>query len=89
MDAYSERDLEDSAEQAPLSDAFLIQQQMKTKPLGGRMGWFRLYHICREVIPCWWNPVTHEYQMVSPAQIRRFRLYPCAASCAISPAFRG
>ena len=76
MDAYSERDLVVSAEQAPNSDAFLIQQQMKMKPLGGRMGWFRLYHICREVIPCWWDPVTHEYQMVSPTQIRRFRLHP-------------
>ena len=61
VDADSERDLEDSAEQAPLSDAFLIQQRMNMKPLGGRMGWFRLYHICREVIPCWWDPVTHEY----------------------------
>ena len=40
------------------------------------MGWFRLYHICREVIPCWWNPDTHEYQMVSPAQIKRYKLQP-------------
>ena len=46
------------------------------QPLGGRMGWFRLYHICREVIPCWWDPVTHEYQLVSPTQIRQFRLQP-------------
>ena len=76
VDAYAERDLEDSAAQAPNSDAFLIQQKMKMQPLGGRMGWFRLYHICREVIPCWWDPVTHEYQMVSPAQIRQFHLQP-------------
>ena len=76
LDADSEHDLEDSAEQAPLSDAFLIQQRMRMQPLGGRMGWFRLYHICREVTPCWWDPVTHEYQLVSPTQIRQFRLQP-------------
>ncbi len=76
LDAISEDDLLASAEQAPNSDAFLIQQKLRMKSLGGRMGWFRLYHICREVIPCWWNPVTHEYQMVSPAQIKQFHLQP-------------
>ena len=76
MDATSEYDLKMSHAQAPNSDAFLIQQQLKTKPLGDQMGWFRLYHICREVIPCWWNPETHEYQMVTPAQIKRYKLQP-------------
>ena len=76
VDATSEYDLEQSLEQAPHSDTFLLQKKLSMKPLGGRMGWFRLYHICREVIPCWWDPVTHEYQMVSPAQIKRFRLQP-------------
>ena len=76
IDATSEYDLEQSLEQAPHSDTFLLQKKVNMKPLGGRMGWFRCYHICREVIPCWWDPVTHEYQMVSPAQIKRFRLQP-------------
>ena len=76
MDATSEYDLKMSQAQAPDSDAFLIQQQLKAQPLGERMGWFRLYHVCREVIPCWWNPETHEYEMVSPAQVKRYQLQP-------------
>ena len=76
VDATSEYDLQMSLAQAPKSDAFLIQKQLNMQPLGERMGWFRLYHICREVIPCWWNPETHEYQMVSPAQIKRYHLQP-------------
>jgi len=76
VDATSEYDLKMSQAQAPDSDAFLIQQQLKMQPLGEHMGWFRLYHICREVIPCWWNPETHEYEMVSPAQVKRYNLQP-------------
>ena len=76
VDGYSEDDLRRSAQQAPNSDAFLIQQQLRPKELGNHSGWFRMFHICREVIPCWWNPQTHEYQLVTPAQVRRYKLAP-------------
>ena len=44
--------------------------------MGNHVGWFRMFHICREVIPCWWNPITHEYQLVTPAEIRSYKLGP-------------
>ncbi len=65
-----------SAEQTPNSDTFLIQKRLQPVGLGNHMGWFRMFHICREVIPCWWNPVSHEYQLVTPAQIRNDKLAP-------------
>ena len=74
--AYSEESLVASAQQAPNSDAFLIQKRVEPIELGNHVGWFRLFHIFREVIPCWWHPVTHEYQMVTPGEMKRYRLAP-------------
>ena len=76
VNAYSEESLCWSAQQAPHSDAFLIQKRVDPLTLGNHLGWFRLFHIFREVIPCWWHPATHEYQMVTPRQMRQFKLGP-------------
>ena len=76
MDGESEAALRQSAELAPNSDAFLIQQRVKMKKLGDHAGWFRLHHVCGEVIASWWDPVTHEYQLVSPSQVKQYRLTP-------------
>jgi hypothetical protein len=76
MEGYSEDALRESAELAPNSDAFLIQQRVHMKQLGSHVGWFRLFHVCGTVIPCWWNPVSHEYHLVTPAQVKRYRLAP-------------
>ena len=56
VDAWSGEDLRKSTELAPYSDSFLIQQQVEPTELGGHFGWFRMFRICREVLPCWWNP---------------------------------
>ena len=87
-DAQSEDGLHWSAEQTPNSDTFLIQKRLQPVELRNHMGWFRMFHICREVIPCWWNPVSHEYQLVTPAQIRNCKLPPYGASCGASPEYR-
>jgi hypothetical protein len=74
MDGYSEDALSESAELAPNSDAFLIQKRLTMKKLGSHSGWFRMMYICGEIISCWWDPVSHEYHLVTPAQVKRFRL---------------
>ena len=76
MDATSEDALYSSAQQAPNSDSFLIQQRLHMKDLGTHKGWFRIYHVCRQVIPCWWDPVSHEYALVSPRDVKRYGLGP-------------
>jgi hypothetical protein len=78
IDATSYEDVLMSAEQAPDSDAFLIQRQLKPKRLGDHIGWFRMFHIINEVIPCWWDPYSHEYHLVTPAQRRYHKLNPLA-----------
>jgi hypothetical protein len=74
--ATSKDDLLKSAADAPKSDAFMIQQQVTPKPLGQHFGWFRVYYICGQVIPCWWNQTAHEYHLVSPGQMRHHKLNP-------------
>ena len=77
IDGQSEYDLHRSAEQAPNSDSFLIQRLLRSKQLDGpHSGWFCLFHICGEIIPCSWNPITHEYHLVTPAQQRFYKLAP-------------
>ena len=76
VDADSEDALLWSAEQAPNADTFLIQRRVEPKDLGVHVACFKMFHICREVIPCWWNPVTHEYQMVTPGEIKMYHLAP-------------
>ncbi|MFC1958072.1 RimK family alpha-L-glutamate ligase [Chloroflexota bacterium] len=78
IDGHYEEDLLESAEQAPNSDAFLIQKFVEPKKLGYHVGWFRMFYICGEVIPCWWNPSSHEYHLVSPQQVKRYKLAPLA-----------
>ena len=74
IDGDSEDDLRKSAAEAPNSDSFLIQRRLKPKDLDGRSGWFRMFHVFGEIIPCWWNPTNHEYHLVTPAQQRYFKL---------------
>ncbi len=40
---------------------FLIQQHIEPQMRGGRRAWFRVYHVCERVIPCWWDDRTHRY----------------------------
>ena len=76
IDGSSHYDVHKSAEQSPNSDAFLIQRQLKPKTLGDHVGWFRMFHVINEVIPCWWNPISHEYHLVTPAQRQKYKLTP-------------
>ena len=78
INSYYEDDLLKSAEEAPNSDAFLIQKQVDPIKLGSHSGWFRMFYICGEVIPCWWNPSSHEYHLVTPQQVKRYKLTPLA-----------
>ena len=41
---------------------FLVQQRIEPKVWAGRRAWFRVYDICGQIIPCWWDDITHRYQ---------------------------
>ncbi len=46
---------------------FLLQQRIEPQILAGRRAWFRVYHICGTIIPCWWDDLTHRYAIVNPS----------------------
>lgn len=76
VNSTSKADLLRSVKESPRSDAWLIQQQVTPQQLGQHVGWFRLYYMCGQVIPCWWDPGSHEYHLVTPGQMRHYKLEP-------------
>lgn len=76
LEGCSEDDLHRSAAATPHSDAFLLQRKIVPTSLAGQVGWFRMFHVFGEVIPCWWHPTTGNYQLVTPLEERRFKLRP-------------
>lgn len=55
---------------------YLVQEQVEARVLGGRPAWFRVFYAGGEVIPCWWHPLTHIYNVVTPDQEADFELAP-------------
>ena len=45
---------------------FLVQQRIEPQIIGGRRAWFRVYSVCGQIIPCWWDDTTHKYGVVTP-----------------------
>lgn len=45
---------------------FLVQQRIEPQRLAGRRAWFRVYQVCGETIPCWWDDLTHRYSLFVP-----------------------
>ncbi len=45
---------------------FLLQQSIEPQMLNGRRAWFRVYFVCGQIIPCWWNDRTHRYALFAP-----------------------
>ncbi len=76
MDGRSEEDLRKSAEISPGSETLLLQRRLTMKDLDRHKGWFRMFHICGTVIACWWDPVSHDYHLVTPAQVEKHGLAP-------------
>ena len=44
---------------------FLVQQNIEPQQIGNRRGWFRVYYVCGQIIPCWWDDRTHRYAVFS------------------------
>jgi len=48
---------------------FLIQEKILPINLGNRPAWFRVIYCFEKIIPCWWHPVTHVYDVLTVKQI--------------------
>jgi len=44
---------------------YLVQAHVEPMNLDGRPAWYRIFYAGGEVWPCWWNPSTHIYAILS------------------------
>lgn len=62
------------ARQHHKNDKYLLQETIRPAYLSEDRGWFRIFYAFGEIIPCWWDDVTHAYESVSPQQESTFGL---------------
>lgn len=53
---------------------YLLQKTITPQKLDGRDAWFRVIFCDGQLYPCWWNPATHIYTLVSAEDEIRYGL---------------
>lgn len=56
------------------NDKYLLQETVRPKILEGTKAWFRVLYALGEILPCWWDDITHVYRPLLPAEEERFGL---------------
>ncbi len=56
------------------SDPYLVQAWVVPEQLDGRPAWFRILYCGGAVFPCWWDPLTHQYDPLAPDDEARLGL---------------
>ncbi len=54
------------------NDKYLLQETVRPRLLDGSKAWFRALYAFGEIIPCWWDDVTHIYCRLSTDDEERF-----------------
>ncbi len=53
---------------------YLAQVHIEPRLLSGRKAWFRSFYVGGDCIPCWWNPASHVYAVLTSDEERQFDL---------------
>jgi hypothetical protein len=53
------------ARQSHKNDKYLLQETIKPIECAGRRAWFRVFYAFGDIIPSWWDDVTHIYSLIS------------------------
>jgi hypothetical protein len=70
LDAHTIDDIQ-SARQQYHYDKYLVQEKISPVILSGKRAWFRVFYICGEVLPCWWDDQTKIAEILSSSDIDR------------------
>jgi hypothetical protein len=54
------------------NDKYLLQETVKPKFLDPNKAWFRVLYGFGEIIPCWWDDITHEYRRITHEEETRY-----------------
>lgn len=68
LDAQSIHDIQ-IARREYKNDKYLIQERIIPVQIGKRRAWFRVFYVCGEVLPCWWDDQTTIADVLRPSQI--------------------
>jgi hypothetical protein len=52
------------ARQSHKNDKYLLQETIRPIEFSGRRAWFRVFYAFGEIIPVWWDDITHIYSIV-------------------------
>ncbi len=55
---------------------YLAQAHIEARLISGRQAWFRAFYAAGDCIPCWWNPSTHVYGVLTSDEEKQFGLAP-------------
>jgi hypothetical protein len=58
------------------NDKYLLQEKIVPVRFSERKAWFRVFHVCDAVIPCWWDDDTHLYEIVTETEVDECGLQP-------------
>lgn len=58
------------ARQSNKNDKYLLQETIKPIECAGRRAWFRVFYAFGDIIPVWWDDVTHIYSILSEDEKR-------------------
>lgn len=47
-------------------DKVILQRRVLPCSLGGNRGWFRVFFLAGQIVPCWWDDLTHLYRLLTP-----------------------
>ena len=53
----------------------IVQEKILPKNLENKLAWFRVFYACGKISPCWWNPVTHVYDILALKEVDALGLY--------------
>ncbi len=57
-------------------DKYLLQEKITPVLLNnGKRGWFRVFYVGGDVIPCWWDDTTHIYDELHPSEVKTYGLF--------------
>lgn len=68
LDAESPNDISRAVETSQTGKVILQEKVIPTM-MGNRRGWFRIFYILGKVISCWWDDLTHFYDIVKPDEL--------------------
>jgi len=54
---------------------YIAQEKILPKNLENKSAWFRVFYCFGKIIPCWWHPVTHVYDILTLKQTYALGLY--------------